>query len=198
MKRLRIALPITLIVSIFSFIAAAASAQAFNVTGTMKHTSIEGNCWYLAGEDGKNYELIGDSTMIAGLRVEDQHVSLLVEPTKGMASTCMMGDIVHVVERLDLLRHPVDLVFMTLPIRGTIKVTRLGTWYVQTKEGARYEFREIIPAKYRHIGAKVNTKWRILLNSKSTKEHMDGVILPDNFKTKAKPNKNIEKKYDPR
>ncbi|HWF44046.1 MAG TPA: hypothetical protein VG537_05350 [Candidatus Kapabacteria bacterium] len=193
MKKLHLALPI-----IFSFIAAAASAQAFNVAGTMKHTSIEGNCWYLVGEDGKNYELIGDSTMIAGLRVEDQHVSLLVEPAKGMASICMMGDIVRVVERLDLQRHPVDLVFMTLPIKGTIKVTRLGTWYVQTKEGARYEFRDTIPAKYRHIGAKVNTKWRILLNQKSTKERMDGVILPDNFKPKAKPKKNIEKKYDPR
>ena len=172
-----------------------AHAQAFSVQGTMKHSTIEGGCWYLAGDDGKSYELVGDSAIVAGLHEEGQHVSLLVEPAKGIASICMIGQIVQIVDRLDLLRHPTDLVIMPMVVKGWVRRTKLKTWYVQTPGGARYELRDPFPSKYHHIGARMNANARVLLDQKSTKERMDGVILPETPKTGKR---NIEKKYDVR
>jgi hypothetical protein len=172
-----------------------AHAQTFSVQGTMKHTNVETGCWYLAGDDGKSYEPVGDTTLIAGLHNEGQHVSLLVEPAKGMASTCMIGQLVRVVDRLDLRRSPVDPPIMTMEVKGTVHRTKRKTWYVQTASGTRYEFREPFASKYHHIGAPMNAKVRVLLDQKSTKERMDGVILPDSPKTNKG---NIEKKYDTR
>ena len=174
----------------------AATAQGFKVGGTMRHTDLEGGCWYLDADNGKRYELIGDSIMIAGLHQENKQVSLLVEPAKGMASICMTGEIVEVINQLDQVRHPVDLLIMPMMVTGTVHRTKLGTWYAQTSKGERYEFRNPFLAKYHHVGAHINSKERVLLDKKSTKEGMDGVILPDTIK-KAN-GKIIEKKYDAR
>ena len=172
-----------------------ALAQETTISGMMHHTTLEGGCWYLQGDGGKHFELIGDSAIVNPLRVDGQHVVVRAIPAKGMASICMMGEIVRVLGRIDSVRGPYDLPIAPMTLEGKIYRTRSGVWYLKTSSGLQYEFKDPPIKKYRHTGMAVHQKFRVLLDRKSTRENMNGVILPDGLKT-IQPAK--QKTYDPR
>lgn len=172
-----------------------ANAQTFSISGTMQHSTVEGGCWYLQANDGKQYELTGDQSIIDQLHVAGQSVDLSVESVKGAASVCMVGQIVHVVAIESLRRMPYDPPTMDQTMSGTVRRTRLGTWYLQVKK-MRFEFKEPPPKSKRRVGAKMHGRFLLLLNPRDTKEKMDGVILSE--RTPAKPKMAPGKQYDPR
>jgi hypothetical protein len=166
------------------------------LAGTMRHTTIEGGCWYLEGDDGKHYELIGDNNVIAPLHQDGKYVAVEVEPAKGAASICMVGDIMHVIRQAEIRRGPYDPPYGDILVDGIMKRTRDGAWYIERKKHhVRYEFQDA-PKALRHVGLHVHKVFHIILDPRSSPHHMDGIILADHkprLKTKM-----IEKKYDNR
>ncbi|MDP4199500.1 MAG: hypothetical protein Q8922_03005 [Bacteroidota bacterium] len=161
----------------------------------MQHSTLEGGCWYLQGNDGKHYELFGDSGTLAPLLINGAMVDLVVEPAKG-ASICMIGEMVRVLHIESVHLQPTDLPVNFMILDGMIHRTKRGIWYLQSKDGARYEF-QVPPAKRkRHIGAHFHARARVLIDPKSTKEQMDGLILSD--APPPKPKMAPGKKYDSR
>ncbi|HET6400865.1 MAG TPA: hypothetical protein VFH95_05635 [Candidatus Kapabacteria bacterium] len=162
-----------------------ALAQSMTITGTMHRSSLEGGCWYLQSDvdrgraSGKQFELTGDTGIVYPLRVEGMHVVIEASPVKDAASTCMIGEIVRVTRRLDTVRYPTDLAIMAIEIDGTVHRTKSGVWYVKTSHGREYEFEKLPPKEYRHVGAALHQKYRVLLDKKSTKTGKDGVILSE-------------------
>ncbi|GEM_PF-2339931 len=150
------------------------------ISGIMHHSTLEGGCWYLQTSLGKRYELVGDTGIVYPLRVEGQHIVIKAEPTKGMASICMLGDIVRVLARIDTVRYPIDLPISDITVSGKIYRTKSGVWYLRTSTGARYEYKHPPQKRYRHSGAKFHGSVRVLMDKNSTREHMDGVIISDN------------------
>ena len=133
------------------------------IAGTMVHTNLEGGCWYLDAGEGKHYELIGDEGVVNSLHSDGKMVQVRVRPAKGVSSTCMVGPIMQVVEDVTPQLHPTDLVMTTMHIEGTVH--RAGkTWYVTTKEGLRYDFKELPPKKYRKVGRHYNHTDRVVIN----------------------------------
>ena len=49
----------------------------------MHHTTLEGGCWYLKGDGGTSYELIGDSGIMKSIRIDGQHVAVRGTVAKG-------------------------------------------------------------------------------------------------------------------
>ena|ERR1035437_2192899 len=153
-------------------------AQSFTVSGIMQHSTLEGGCWYLQGNDGKHYELFGDSATLGPLLIPGAFVELSVAPMKG-ASICMIGEMVRVLNVESVHLQPIDLPINFMIVDGAVHRTKTGTWYLTTADGARYEFQDPPPKKKRHSGARMHGRVRILMDKKSTKEQMDGVILSD-------------------
>src|SRR5437764_11888122 len=82
---------------LYLLFATASFAQGFAISGTMEHSNLEGGCWFLRADDGKQYELFGNPETIATLRNNTgTRVDLTVEHVKSGASVCMMGEIVRV------------------------------------------------------------------------------------------------------
>ena len=184
-----------LLLLLLSFFSSTAFAQELTISGTMHHSSLEGGCWYLQGDGGKRFELIGDSGVVQPLRVDGQHVVVRGTQAKGASSICMMGEIVRVLQRIDTIRYPIDLPIMTLNINGKVYRTKSGVWYVETSSGRRYEFQTPPDKKYRHSGVAIHEKYRVVLDKKSTPENMDGdIILPSKPSTSGAK----QKTYDPR
>jgi hypothetical protein len=151
------------------------AAQGFVVSGMMHHTTLEGGCWYLQADDGKHYELQGDSALIAPLRTEGEHASLRVVPIKGAASICMIGEIVKVLERTDVRRYPIDPLIMPMNLAGTMFV-RSGKWYLKSKSGI-YDFQNPPLTKYRHAGARYHQRVRVVVNTAATHGGTAGMII---------------------
>jgi hypothetical protein len=183
-----------LILSFLAFSSLAAKAQELTISGTIHHSLIEGGCWYLQGDGGKRYELTGDAEIVQPLCVDGQHVVVRAMPMQGAASICMMGEIVRVLQRIDTVRYPIDLPIWPMTIDGNVHRTKSGVWYVKTSSGQKYEFKNIPEKKYRHAGAAIHQRVRVLLDKKSNKDNMDGVILSE-----SKPIPITKQKtYDPR
>ncbi len=183
-----------LILSFLSFSSLIGRSQELTISGTIHHTTLEGGCWYLEGDGGKRYELTGDTGIVQPLRMDGQHVVVRAMPAKGMASICMMGEIVRVLQRIDTVRYPIDLPIWPMTIDGKVYRTKSGVWYVKTSSGQRYEFKIAPEKKYRHAGALFHQRVRVLLDKKSNKDKMDGVILSG-----SKPIQITKQKtYDPR
>lgn len=173
----------------------AVRAQSFSVSGVMQHSTIEGGCWYLSGNDGKQYELIGDSATIGPLLFQGIFVDMTVEPVKGGASVCMIGEIVRVIRVETVHRQPVDLPINFMILDGTVHRTKTGVWYLRMADGTQYEFQVPPAKKHRHTGTRIHARYRVLMDKKSTKERMDGVILSD--APSPKPRMAPGKKYNP-
>jgi len=188
----------SLLLTFLFFFSVSAHAQEVNLSGTMHLSPIEGGCWYLQNDTGKRFELIGDVRIINGLHVEGEHVTLRAAPAKGMASICMMGEIVRVLQRIDSVRYPTDPVISPIMVDGTVHRTKKGVWYVKTRSGLKFEFEDAPDQKYRKTGTTVHQRFRILLNRKYSKENMNGVILSDVQLQFQKPSIAKQKIYDPR
>jgi hypothetical protein len=170
--------PLFFCIAAVSLSSATLQAQPFDVTGRMMFHSIEGGCWYLSAYDGKQYELWGSKETLETLHKDGSIVDLTVEPVKSAASTCMIGEIVRVLEIKDVRMQPYDPPITPTNIDGIIHRTQKGTWYVRLKNGTRYEFKEPPPKSKRHIGARYQAHVMVLSEARATKEKMDGVILP--------------------
>ncbi|MBS1902895.1 MAG: hypothetical protein JSS75_04255 [Bacteroidetes bacterium] len=167
-------------------------SQPYTVSGIMQHTDLEGGCWFLQTKKEK-FELTGSPEDLRKCYVEGRLVTLRVVDRPFMASTCMLGRRIEIVEVLDTNFHVRDPIIMQHRIVGTIHRTSAGCWYIRTKEGFRYEMRPPIPARYRKIGRKFDRDVRFLEGSEGTC-NMNGVILfplPDTGRA-------MPKKYDPR
>ena len=172
-------------------------AQTLTLYGTMHHTTLEGGCWYLQADNGKRYELTGDTSLVNPMHVDSQRVGIQTEIAKGGASICMVGEIVRVIKRIGPVRHPYDPLIMPLALDGTIHLMKSGYWYVKASDGKMYEFQKPPAKKYQHSGAHFRERARGLLDqSYAHSNKMQGVILPDGPTLPQK--KNIPKKYDPR
>jgi hypothetical protein len=175
----------------------AATAQTLTLYGTMHHTTIEGGCWYLHTDDGKRYELTGDTSVVNPLRVDSQRVGVQAEVAKGAASICMVGEIVRVIKRIGSIRHAYDPLIMPFVVDGRMHREKSGFWYVKTPDGKEYEFKVTPEKKYLHSGARFHQKARVLFDKGYLHDKkMDGVILSDSPPQPKE--KNIPKKYDPR
>ncbi len=156
----------------------------FTIQGTMTHTTLEGGCWYLdAGK--KHYELVGDSALVAGLHVPQKYVELRVAHAAHMASICMVGEIVRVLQVQGDVRHPYDPAIMPMQLDGTIHRTKAGVWYLRDAKGHKYNFHDQPPTAYRKTGAKFTHKVRVLMLRDTG---YAGEILIDGPAPKVKPN----------
>jgi hypothetical protein len=154
----------------------------------MHHTTLEGSCWYLQADGGKKYELVGDTSIVNPLHVDNEHVAVRVEPAPGMASICMIGEIVRVISRADTIRQPLDLPIMPIKIEGTVHRTKSGIWYVKTTSGRKYEYQTGPEKAFSHIGAAISERYRVLLNKATNEHNMDGVIISNPGPMKRKSN----------
>ena len=175
----------------FLFLSLIALTQPFTLSGTMHHTTLEGGCWYLQADGGKHYELVGDTEIVNPLHVDGQHIAVRVEPSPGMASICMVGEIVRVIARIDTTRYPIDLPITPMNLEGTVHRTKSGIWYIKTSNGRKYEFQKTLEKPFDHVGASFSGKYRVLLNKATNQHKMDGVILPG-------PQRMKQKSYDSR
>jgi hypothetical protein len=188
----------SLLLTFLFFFSVSAHAQETTLSGTMHLSTLEGGCWYLQNDTGKRFELTGDARIINGLHVEGEHVTLRAVPAKSMASICMMGEIVRVLQRVDTVRYPTDPVISPIMVDGTVHRTKSGVWYVITKSGLKFEFEDTPDQKYRKIGAAVHQRFRILLDRKYSKANLNGVILSEVQLQLAKPSIAKQKIYDNR
>src|SRR5579871_3764657 len=90
----------------FFFRSQTVHAQEFSLSGMMVHSDLEGGCWYLQDSEGKHYELFGDSGTIENLHRPALVVDLTVERMKNGASTCMVGELVHVIRIQSIRQQP--------------------------------------------------------------------------------------------
>ncbi len=182
---------------VFFLLPLSAFGQELTISGTMHHSTLEGGCWYLQGDGGKRYELIGDPSVVNPLRVDGEHIVVRATPAKGAASVCMIGEIVRVLQRIDTMRYAIDLPVMTIHIVGTVHRTRSGVWYVKDTDRHEYEFKTAPPDGKRHIGAYINESFRVVVDKKSTRTNKDGVIYVPAREQSPKPRAKM-KHYDVR
>jgi hypothetical protein len=154
--------------------AATDNDETTTLSGTMVHTTLEGGCWYLDASDGKHYELVGDEGVVSVLHQEGKYVQIRARPAKNMASVCMVGPIMQVVEDVTPQLHPTDLAVIKIEIIGRMK--RDGKkWYVLTNRGLRYDFDGMPARKYRKVGARYRHVDRVIVSPGRNK--VSGVIL---------------------
>jgi len=169
----------------------------YNIMGMMHHSDLEGGCWYLQVKQMK-YELTASPAILQTCYIEGRQLTLRVRPTRNIASICMLGRMVEVVEILDSVMHPHNPPVFNKKIKGTVRKTNSGCWYVMATDKKHYELQAPVPKQFMRIGAKYNRMSKVEPGSESQCENMDGVITismlePDMMKKEAK-----EKKYDPR
>jgi hypothetical protein len=170
------AIGLVLVASIF---AGRASAQPFDLTGHMQHTNLEGGCWILIDYDGKQYEVLGDEELLAAIHKEGVVADLTVEPVKNGASTCMVGEIVRIVKVRNVRMQPFDAPITPTNVSGVVKRSKKGIWYVEQKNGIKYEFQAAPAKKYQRAGAHFKGHVMVNVDPNISREHMDGVIMPE-------------------
>lgn len=140
----------------------AVASDEFTIEGVMRHTDLEGGCWYL-DTDGKKYELRAGDETIQRTREEGKYFKLLVRKSGG-ASICMVGQIVDVVEVIDTVRHPVDPMIMHQRVVGKIR-KKAKCWYVRTGKGKTYELQGTLPKRWKKVGARFDERVRVIAGS---------------------------------
>ncbi len=75
---------------------AANTPGAYRISGTLKHLAIEGRCWQFTTDSGDRYQPTGKN--IDSLLHDGIHADLIVRNVNGVASICMTGKIVEVLE----------------------------------------------------------------------------------------------------
>lgn len=74
--------------------------DAFEINGIMRFVDVEGGCWQFKSDDGSAYQLSGDN--ISKLFREDIRAKLIVRELHDVATVCMMGKIVRVLQIVEL------------------------------------------------------------------------------------------------
>ena len=69
---------------------------SISLDGVMQRTEIEGGCWVFQANDGQQYELVGDQAK--SLHQEGRRAEIVVKTRPDLASICMVGRIVEVLE----------------------------------------------------------------------------------------------------
>jgi len=169
----------------------------FTIMGIMQHTDLEGGCWFIESKHMK-YELTGSPAVMQTCRVAGRSLTLRVRQAPMMASTCMLGHMVEVLEVLDTVFHAHNPPFEKVKIKGVVHMTKDSCWYVLTKAKKRYELQPPIPAKFMHRGAKYNRISTVLPNSESQCNNMDFVITISMLDPDMKQDEARERKSDPR
>jgi hypothetical protein len=153
-------------------LASQAEAKPYLVTGRMDYaSSLEGGCWYLGAEDGEKYQLVGNPRQLEQVQVIGRNVKLMVEDANNMASTCMVGKMVRIVQVVDQVGFPVDLAYVTVKATGRVYKTKAGCWYLKTSKGQKYDLeRDNIPKAKRKSGARVSNQYFRIFMDKSASE----------------------------
>jgi len=167
--------------------------KEFTIIGIMQHSDLEGGCWYLESKHMK-YELIASPEILQTCHVVGRMLTLSVRKAPTKASTCMLGQIVEVLQVFDTLFHPHNPPFTHEVIKGIIHKTKDNCWYVLAKNKKRYELQAPVPKKFMKAGAKYNRLSTVLPDSES-QCGMDFVITISQLDPDMKAH---EKKYDPR
>ncbi len=167
--------------------------KEFTLVGTMKHTEIEGGCWYLETKRGQKYELVGSEENLKKVRVDGRYVTLSVRQAKMMASVCMLGTMVEIVDVHDTNRYPRDPVAETKRIRGVVAKTEDGFWYIRGTDGKNYEMSKSIVPSYYKTGLRFNRAVTMVGGAEGALD-MHGLIIEV-----IRPEERIVPKYnDPR
>lgn len=69
---------------------------SFRLEGEMHYSDIEGGCWVFKARDGQAYELVGKD--VKKLQKDGLRAEVVVKPRLDLASICMVGRIVEVLE----------------------------------------------------------------------------------------------------
>lgn len=136
--------------------------KEFTLQGTMMFTQLEGGCWYLEAKRGKKYELVGSEENLRKVRVEGRYVTLTVRQAKMMASVCMIGTMVEIIDVLDTNRYPRDPAVEKMRIRGIVSRTEDGYWYIKASDGKNYEMAKYIVPPYYKPGLKFNREVKVI------------------------------------
>lgn len=186
----------TLIIALIAILINPAFAQKdFTVSGFMQHTDLEGGCWFLLAKNTK-YELTASPEILATCHVEGRMLTLRAHLAPMMKSICMIGTMIEVTEVLDTLFHPHNPPFERKKIKGIIRKTKAGCWYVASGK-RRYELQQPIPAKFMHSGARYN-RLSVLLPDTESQCNMNGVITISELEPDMKSKEAKERKSDPR
>jgi len=146
----------------------------FTIMGIMQHSDLEGGCWYVDARSGK-YELTGSPADLATCKVEGRQLVLKVRRAKMMASPCMIGKMVEIVEVLDTAFHPHNHPVDKMQISGTIHKMKSGCWYVLTAKKRKYEFQLPMRKQFMKIGKRYN-RLSMVIPGNEGMCNMDGVI----------------------
>lgn len=165
----------------------------FTIMGIMQHSNLEGGCWYVDTRNGK-YELTGSPADLATCKVEGRQLTLKVRQAKMMASTCMVGKMVQIVEVLDTAFHPHNPPVNKMKITGIIHRTKSGCWYVLTSKKKKYEIQAPVPGKYMKVGKRYN-RLSLVIPGNEGMCNMNGVITISQLESDMKI---IPKQNDPR
>jgi len=168
----------------------------FTIMGVMKHSDLEGGCWFMESKHMK-YELTGSPEILATCHVQGRMLFLRVREAPMMASTCMLGHMVQVIEVLDTVFHPHNPPYKKMMIKGTIRRNNDSCWYVLGKDKKRYELQMPIPSQFLKIGKRYHRISTVLPNTES-QCNMDAVITISMLDPDLKPKEAKEKKFDPR
>jgi hypothetical protein len=74
--------------------------DAFIISGIMNYLEVEGGCWQFIDEDGETYEIVGLN--VAPLLVNGQKAEIVVREIPGVASICMVGKMVELLEIIQI------------------------------------------------------------------------------------------------
>jgi hypothetical protein len=179
-----------------AFSQTAFAQKEFTIIGVMQHTDLEGGCWFIESKQMK-YELTGTPEILQTCHVPGRMLTLRVHLAPMMASTCMLGHMVEVIEVLDTVFHAHNPPFEKKKIKGIVHMTKDSCWYVLAKNKKRYELQPPIPKKFMHSGAKYNRLSTVLPKSESQCD-MDAVITISELDPDMKQEEARERKYDPR
>jgi hypothetical protein len=70
----------------------------FTVQATVRFLNVEGGCWALDAANGTRYEPVG---LTEAFREDGRRVTVRLDSTENLASFCMVGELVRVVEISD-------------------------------------------------------------------------------------------------
>jgi hypothetical protein len=77
---------------------------SIEVSGVVRFVDVEGGCWAFRGDDGTVYELVADKVS-SRILVDGARATLVLEPSEGAVSVCMVGRIAKV-EQVKSLQLP--------------------------------------------------------------------------------------------
>ncbi len=70
--------------------------RAFDLTGMMHFSTVEGGCWQFIGNDGETYELTG--ARVVSLLREGLYADLVVRGPLDLGTNCQVGQVVEIIE----------------------------------------------------------------------------------------------------